>query len=715
MKVGRLGEEVGQKVKSAIKAKLMELGIHIDNELPDYVMVLVANKKTQKQMEEDLLLFLGENTKLFTNWLHEVLKKLEKVTSSVKTSKKKMDEKKSRTRRRSIDFDSDESSIKKFKADDSQELSVHSNGSQLASDNAAKGDSLSDLELEFEETAKSNYLPMMMTASQIPVTESLRACSDNQQEDNAISTKGRDTAQIENTKPRERIKIVWEESDNKDTQMKSKKERPPSQGSRRSKSRERHKGWRRDFDDDNAKKESKYRGRSKSPKSKKLIDARDILTKRGVEKVSNDRRKRQETGPTSVIEKPNRENKEKVLSSVLKTVFREAEKAPPTVPSLVKVTPRPIRPPNMQPSCNLILRAVADAEKSIATSKIHQKMIDPVIEETKPRRHLEYAVKGNISVTLLNDRVSSNKPDPFPEPNDNSQLSLESNTNNELENMKTEDDSISMVVDSEDYIESLDSQDLFLSKQKAIKNGTNGAKKEKTDKRFIITLDSTTSDNEIEGDVDMGKVEPEQEEPELKEVPEETVKEEKFKIPVKQPFDRSRLGPKVNDPINFHSTSELESTSEEMSPMDISVADSETVESLKNKTRCKFWPECDSGELCPFFHPTTLCRMFPSCAFGDKCLFIHPACKFADKCLNTNCPYTHTSITPKPKVPVRTPLAPVMTSSSQICIYYPKCTKPFCPFLHVPKPCRFGSSCTKVGCEFSHPGSKNPYKWVANQ
>ncbi|CAG9788355.1 unnamed protein product [Diatraea saccharalis] len=75
-----VGSEIGQKMRSAIKAKLTELGCYVDDELPDYVMVMVANKRTRTQMEDDLQLFLGDNTKLFVNWLHQVLKKLQEVT-----------------------------------------------------------------------------------------------------------------------------------------------------------------------------------------------------------------------------------------------------------------------------------------------------------------------------------------------------------------------------------------------------------------------------------------------------------------------------------------------------------------------------------------------------------------------------------------------------------------------------------------------------------
>lgn len=71
--------------KSAVKAKLQELGTggsagYIDDELPDYVMIMVANKRSKQQMISDLNLFLGSQTELFVTWLHEVLQKLQEVT-----------------------------------------------------------------------------------------------------------------------------------------------------------------------------------------------------------------------------------------------------------------------------------------------------------------------------------------------------------------------------------------------------------------------------------------------------------------------------------------------------------------------------------------------------------------------------------------------------------------------------------------------------------
>ncbi|KAG8229363.1 hypothetical protein J437_LFUL009678 [Ladona fulva] len=77
-----IGAEVNQKVKSAIKAKLVELGVYVDEELPDYIMVMVANKRTKSEMIEDLQLFLGAFTEKFISWLLQVLQKLHEVTAA---------------------------------------------------------------------------------------------------------------------------------------------------------------------------------------------------------------------------------------------------------------------------------------------------------------------------------------------------------------------------------------------------------------------------------------------------------------------------------------------------------------------------------------------------------------------------------------------------------------------------------------------------------
>ncbi|VDP68624.1 unnamed protein product [Schistosoma mattheei] len=53
-------------VKDRVTEKLKTLGAFIDDELPDYIMVMVANKKSESAMAKDLQLFLGEHTNKFT-------------------------------------------------------------------------------------------------------------------------------------------------------------------------------------------------------------------------------------------------------------------------------------------------------------------------------------------------------------------------------------------------------------------------------------------------------------------------------------------------------------------------------------------------------------------------------------------------------------------------------------------------------------------------
>ena len=70
---------ISSKVRAAIQAKLKEIGSYVDDELPDYIMVMIANKRTRTEMECDLALFLGPHTKNFTSWLHDILHRLQDV------------------------------------------------------------------------------------------------------------------------------------------------------------------------------------------------------------------------------------------------------------------------------------------------------------------------------------------------------------------------------------------------------------------------------------------------------------------------------------------------------------------------------------------------------------------------------------------------------------------------------------------------------------
>ena len=80
--------EISLKIRTAIKVKLAELGNDVYEELPDYIMVMVANKKSEEQMTEDLTLFLGDSAYQFTSWLHIILSKLQSIASDSAVEKR---------------------------------------------------------------------------------------------------------------------------------------------------------------------------------------------------------------------------------------------------------------------------------------------------------------------------------------------------------------------------------------------------------------------------------------------------------------------------------------------------------------------------------------------------------------------------------------------------------------------------------------------------
>ena len=84
-------------LKLEIEGKLKELDVYIDEELPDYILVLLANKKSQAQMCKDLRLFFGSLTETFVQWLHSSVKEMktelkDKQTENCEVRKKEIEE-----------------------------------------------------------------------------------------------------------------------------------------------------------------------------------------------------------------------------------------------------------------------------------------------------------------------------------------------------------------------------------------------------------------------------------------------------------------------------------------------------------------------------------------------------------------------------------------------------------------------------------------------
>ena len=68
---GKSGFESG--LEEPFGLMMTPLFLFLDNELPDYIMVMLANNKTITQISNDLQLFLSGNTDKFTSWLQEAI------------------------------------------------------------------------------------------------------------------------------------------------------------------------------------------------------------------------------------------------------------------------------------------------------------------------------------------------------------------------------------------------------------------------------------------------------------------------------------------------------------------------------------------------------------------------------------------------------------------------------------------------------------------
>ncbi|KAG4094280.1 hypothetical protein H8356DRAFT_998769 [Neocallimastix lanati (nom. inval.)] len=173
-----------------------------------------------------------------------------------------------------------------------------------------------------------------------------------------------------------------------------------------------------------------------------------------------------------------------------------------------------------------------------------------------------------------------------------------------------------------------------------------------------------------------------------------------------------------------------------------------------SRIRCQYWPSCNRGDQCKFWHPKELCKKFPNCPNGDKCLYIHPAvsskppskpqspynrrisqssnivpdlsgersaieCKYGANCTRTDCKFSHPSpaLAKLNKQNIQEKSSKTIEKNSKAnvpCHYYPNCKNADCPYMHpTPKAsdtvnvaCRYGSSCTKKDCRFLHPSSR---------
>ncbi|XP_058433780.1 zinc finger CCCH domain-containing protein 14 isoform X6 [Marmota monax] len=679
-----IGTEISRKIRSAIKGKLQELGAYVDEELPDYIMVMVANKKSQDQMTEDLSLFLGNNTIRFTVWLHGVLDKLRSVTTEP-TSLKSSD---------TNIFDSN----------------VPSNKSSFS-----RGD---------ERRHEAAVSPLAISSSRPEKRDSrVSAGSQEQKTTNTRQTydEGAATRLMSTVKPlrepapsEDVIDIKPEPDDLIDEDLNFVQENPLSQkkptvtltyGSSRPSIEIYRPPASRNADSGAHLNRLQFQQQQNSIHAAKQLD---VQNNRVYEtghlcepEVLNNLEEtyspffRNNSEKMSIEDENFRKRKLPVVSSVVKVKKfnhdgEEEEEDDDygsrtgSVSSSVSVPAKPERrpslPPSKQANKNLILKAISEAQESVTKTTnysagtqqrqlLSRLQIDPVMAETlqisQDYYDMESMVHADTRSFILKKPKLSEEIVVAP---------------NQESGMKTAD---TLRVLSGHLMQT---RDLVQPDKPA-------------SPKFIVTLDGVPSPpgymSDQEEDMCFEGMKPVN----------QTAASNKGLKGLLHPQQLQLMSRQLGDPDGSFSYAEMSELSVVQKPE-------------KLLERCKYWPACKNGDECAYHHPISPCKAFPNCKFAEKCLFVHPNCKFDAKCTKPDCPFTHMSrripvLPPKPAVTTPTP-----SSSSQLCRYFPACKKMECPFYH-PKHCRFNTQCTRPDCTFYHPTITVPprhaLKWIRPQ
>ncbi|XP_004426493.1 PREDICTED: zinc finger CCCH domain-containing protein 14 isoform X1 [Ceratotherium simum simum] len=731
-----IGTEISRKIRSAIKGKLQELGAYVDEELPDYIMVMVANKKSQDQMTEDLSLFLGNNTIRFTVWLHGVLDKLRSVTT-------------------------DPSSLK------SSDTNIFDNNVPSNKSSFSRGD----------ERRHEAAVPPLAVSSTRPEKRDSRVSSGSQEQkttnvrqtyDDGAATRLMSTVKpLREPAPSEDVIDIKPEPDDLiDEDLNFVQENPLSQkkptvtltyGSSRPSIEIYRPPASRNADSGAQLNRLQFQQQQNSIHAAKQLDiqnSRVYETGRLCEpEVLNSLEEtyspffRNNSEKMSIEEENFRKRKLPVVSSVVKVKKfnhdgEEEEEDDDcgsrtgSISSSVSVPAKPERrpslPPSKQANKNLILKAISEAQESVTKttnySTVSQKQTLPVAPRTRTSQEelLAEMVQGQSRTPRISPPVKEEEIK-----GDNIEKSQGTQQRQLLSRLQIDPVVAETLQISQDYydMESMvhaDTRSFILKKPKLSEeivvapNQESGMKTADTlrvlsghlmqtrdlvqpDKpaspKFIVTLDGVPSPpgymSDQEEDMCFEGMKPVN----------QTAASNKGLRGLLHPQQLHLMSRQLDDPNGSFSNAEMSELSVAQKPE-------------KLLERCKYWPACKNGDECAYHHPVSPCKAFPNCKFAEKCLFVHPNCKYDAKCTKPDCPFTHMSrripvLPPKPAV--TTPAPP---SSSQLCRYFPACKKMECPFYH-PKHCRFNTQCTRPDCTFYHPTITVPprhaLKWIRPQ
>ncbi|XP_028023933.1 zinc finger CCCH domain-containing protein 14 isoform X4 [Balaenoptera acutorostrata] len=732
-----IGTEISRKIRSAIKGKLQELGAYVGlrdlssqpgieapspnhwtaeevpgthEELPDYIMVMVANKKSQDQMTEDLSLFLGNNTIRFTVWLHGVLDKLRSVTtdpSSLKSSDTNI-------------FDSNVPSNK----------SSFSRGDERRHEAAVPPLAVSSTRPEKRESRVS-------TSSQEQKATNVRQTYDDGAATRLMSTVKplREPAPSEDV-----IDIKPEPDDLIDEDLNFVQENPLSQkkptvtltyGSSHPSIEIYRPPASRNADSGAHLNRLQFQQQQNSIHAAKQLDiqtSRIYETGRLCEpEVLNSLEEtyspffRNSSEKMSIEEENFRKRKLPVVSSVVKVkkFSHDGEEEEEdddcgsrtgSISSSVSVPAKPERrpslPPSKQANKNLILKAISEAQESVTKttnySAVSQKQTLPVAPRTRTSQEelLAEMVQGQsraprISSPIKEEETKGDNIDKSQDYYDMESM-VHADTRSFILKKPKLSEEIVVAPNQESGMKTADTLRVLSGHLMQTRDLVQPDKP--ASPKFIVTLDGVPSPpgymSDQEEDMCFEGMRPAH----------HTAASHEGLAGLLHPQQLQLLSRQLEDPDGSFSNAEMSELSVAQKPE-------------KLLERCKYWPACKHGDECAYHHPVSPCRAFPNCKFAEKCLFVHPNCKYDAKCTKPECPFTHMSrrIPVLPPKPVTTPAPP---SSSQLCRYFPACKKMECPFYH-PKHCRFNTQCTRPDCTFYHPTITVPprhaLKWIRPQ
>ncbi|CAK6431852.1 unnamed protein product [Pipistrellus nathusii] len=730
-----IGTEISRKIRSAIKGKLQELGAYVDEELPDYIMVMVANKKSQDQMTEDLSLFLGNNTIRFTVWLHGVLDKLRSVTT-------------------------DPSSLK------SSDTNIFDNNVPSNKSSFSRGD---------ERRHEAAVPPLAVSSTRSEKRESRVSSSSQEQKATNVRQSyddGAATRLMSTVKPlrepapsEDVIDIKPEPDDLIDEDLNFVQENPLSQkkptvtltyGSSRPSIEIYRPPASRTADGGLHLNRLQFQQQQNSIHAAKQLDvqnSRVYETGRLCEpEMLNSLEEtyspffRNNAEKMSIEEENFRKRKLPVVSSVVKVkkFNHDGEEEEDdddcgsrtgSISSSVSVPAKPERrpslPPSKQANKNLILKAISEAQESVTKttnySTVSQKQTLPVAPRTRTSQEelLAEMVQGQSRTSRISPPIKEDEAK-----GDNIEKGQGTQQRPLLSQLQIDPVMAETLQINPDYydMESLvyaDTRSFILKKPKlseeivVASNQDSGMKTADTlrvlsghlmqtrdlvqpDKpaspKFIVTLDGVPSPpgymSDQEEDMCFEGMKPVN----------QTAASNQGLRGLLHPQQLQLMSRQLDDPNGSFAHAEMSELSVAQKPE-------------KLLERCKYWPACKNGDECAYHHPISPCKAFPNCKFAEKCLFVHPNCKYDAKCTKPDCPFTHMSRR-IPVLPPKPVLTATPTSSSQLCRYFPACKKMECPFYH-PKHCRFNTQCTRPDCTFYHPTITVPprhaLKWIRPQ